>query len=98
MVFNWFRWNKTTATAKAAQNEDILPPQIRKPQHAYRDARMSIPVAEREFYETIQARKLSSNASSVLNGKGKAKSPLTCESGEWCLSTPCYGNRFVFLG
>jgi hypothetical protein len=80
MVFNWFRGNKAASTAKPAHDEDVLPPQIRKPQHAYRDARMSIPIAEREFYETIQARKLSSLASSVLNGdKGKARSPLSGE-------------------
>jgi len=83
MVFSWFRGNKTTSSAKAAQQHDeIPPPQIRRPQHAYRDARMSIPIAEREFYETIQARKLSSLTSSALNGdKGKARSPLAYDSG-----------------
>lgn len=75
-MFNWFKRNKPPPTA---QDEDI-PPQIRKPQHAYRDARMSIPIGEREFYDIIQARKRSSLASSVSNGKWKGKGRL--DSGE----------------
>jgi hypothetical protein len=71
-MFNWFKRNKPPPTA---QDEDI-PPQIRKPQHAYRDARMSIPIGEREFYDIIQARKRSSLASSVSNGKWKGKGRL----------------------
>lgn len=82
-MFNWLRGIKTASSAQGAQNEDSPLPQIRKPQHAYRDARMSIPVAEREFYETMHARrKRSSGASSVLNGKGKGRSPLAYDSGE----------------
>jgi hypothetical protein len=78
-MFNWFRRNKPPLTA---QDEDIPPP-IRKPQHAYRDARMSIPIGEREFYDIIQARKRSSLASSVSNGKWKGKGRL--DSGEFPL-------------
>lgn len=72
-MFNWFRRNKPPSTAQA---EDDHPPQIRKPQHAYRDARMSIPIGEREFYDIIQARKRSSLASSVEGGKWKGKGRL----------------------
>lgn len=71
-MFNWFRRNKSQP---ATQEEDI-PPQIRKPQHAYRDARMSIPIGEREFYDIIEARKRSSLASSVEGGKWKGKARL----------------------
>jgi hypothetical protein len=61
MVFSWFRSSKITINnTTAQQDDDASPPEIRKPQHAYRDARRSIPIAEREFYETIQARKRSS--------------------------------------
>ena len=75
-MFNWFRRNKP----QPATQEVDIPPQIRKPQHAYRDARMSIPIGEREFYDIIQARKRSSLAPSVEGGKWKGKSRL--HSGE----------------
>ena len=76
-MFNWFRRNKPPPNAQ----DEGVPPQIRKPQHAYRDARMSIPIGEREFYDIIQARKRSSLASSVSNGKWKGKGRL--DSGEF---------------
>jgi len=68
-MFNFLKRTKPPSTAQ----DEALPPQIRKPQHAYRDARMSIPIGEREFYEIIQARKRSSLASSVSGGKVKAR-------------------------
>ena len=80
-MFNWFRRSKPPSTAQA---EDDHPPQIRKPQHAYRDARMSIPIGEREFYDIIQARKRSSLASSVEGGKWKGKDRLN--SSQYSLS------------
>lgn len=87
-MFDWLRGKKSApSSSAAAQDEAASPPAIRKPQHAYRDARMSIPIAEREFYETIQARKRASVAqslgtTSLMNGKGKARSPLAYDSGE----------------
>jgi hypothetical protein len=99
-MFNWLRRKKAASSGPSAHDEDAGPPPIRKPQHAYRDARMSIPVAEREFYETIQARKLasntSSNAASITNSKGKIRSPLRYGSGERYISIPLepvYGSR-----
>jgi hypothetical protein len=96
MVFNWFRSSKITINNNTAQqDEDDSPPEIRKPQHAYRDARRSIPIAEREFYETIQARKRSSmmglsfvsgSGAGSGSGKGKERSPLDYDSGEFLLS------------
>jgi hypothetical protein len=77
IMFNWLRRNKSPSTAQIKEDH---PPQIRKPQHAYRDARMSIPIGEREFYDIIQARKRSSLASSVEGGKWKGKARL--HSGE----------------
>jgi hypothetical protein len=93
MVFSWFRSKKAAITSTSQQDEDASPPKIRKPQHAYRDARMSIPSAERGFYETIQARKRSSmmglsfvsgseSGSGSGSGKGKERSPLDYDSGE----------------
>lgn len=79
-MFNWLKRTKPPSTAR----DEAIPPQIRKPQHAYRDARMSIPIGEREFYEIIQARKRSSLASSVEGGKWKGKGRLG--SGEYSLS------------
>ena len=76
-MLNWFRRNKQPSPA---QTEHDHPPQIRKPQHAYRDARMSISIGEREFYDIIQSCKRSSLASSVEGGKRKGKSRL--HSGE----------------
>jgi hypothetical protein len=94
MVFNLFRSNKIISHSTAQQDEDASPPEIRKPQHAERDARMSIPIAEREFYETIQARKRRSmmgldfvsgsrSGSGSGSGKGKERSPLDYDSGEF---------------
>jgi len=89
-MFTWLKRPKPPSTAQT-ENESPPPPTIRKPQHAYRDARMSIPIAEREFYETFQARqarRLASFAESVSGGgkcqwkgKGKARSPLGGNSG-----------------
>ena len=84
-MFTWLKRPKPPSTTQTESPPN--PPTIRKPQHAYRDARMSIPIAEREFYETIQARqarRLASFAESVEGGgkwKGKARSPLGCGSG-----------------
>jgi hypothetical protein len=77
IMFDWWKRNKPPPSA----HDDDIPSPIRKPQHAYRDARMSIPIGEREFYDVIQARKRSSLASSVSNGKWKGKGRL--DSGEF---------------
>lgn len=87
-MFSWFRSKKSSPNSTAASTQEAdaaSPPTIRKPQHAYRDARMSIPIAEREFYETIQARKRASlGTTSVLNGqgRGKGRSKVGGDSGE----------------
>ncbi|GAB7328380.1 hypothetical protein MBLNU13_g00362t2 [Cladosporium sp. NU13] len=101
-MFNWFRRNKQPP---AAQSEDDRPPLIRKPQHAYRDARMSIPIGEREFYDIIQARKRSSLASSVEGGKWKGKGrlqsgvPSTNASSDWAShNSSSYGSNTSLTG
>lgn len=81
-MFSWLKWKRSASSDTATHNEDDVPPQVRKPKHAFRDARMSVPVAEREYYETIQARKRSAH-NSFMNGKGKARSPLAYNSGEY---------------
>ena len=87
-MFNWLKRKKPTTEEHELENTQ--PPKIRKPTHAARDARMSIPVGEREYYDILEARKRAGNNSpsigtSVMKGKGKEKatSPLAySNSGE----------------
>jgi hypothetical protein len=89
-MFNWLKRKKPDSDELELQ--DASPPKIRKPTHAARDARMSIPVGEREYYDILEARKRAnicppSIGTSVMKGKGKGKvrSPLAyADSGE-CL-------------
>jgi hypothetical protein len=88
-MFNWLKRKKSTTEEHELENTQ--PPKIRKPTHAARDARMSIPVGEREYYDILEARKRAGNNSpsigtSVMKGKGKEKatSPLAYSgSGEF---------------
>lgn len=88
-MFNWLRRKKSDSGDLELQNTS--PPKIRQPTHAARDARMSIPVGEREYYEILEARKRagggpSSIGTSVMKGKGKGKasSPLAYNDGGEC--------------
>lgn len=86
-MFNWLKKKKPDSEEHELEQ---TAPKIRKPTHAARDARMSIPVGEREYYDILEARKLTANgpqsiSTSVLKGKGKGKatSPLAyVDSGE----------------
>ena len=89
-MFNWLIRKKSDSDELELQNTS--PPKIRQPTHAARDARMSIPVGEREYYDILEARKRAGNGppsigTSIMKGKGKvkARSPLAyTDSGE-CL-------------
>ena len=76
-MFNWLKRKRSTTEEHELQNTQ--PPKIRKPTHAARDARMSIPVGEREYYDILEARKRAAgNASpsigtSAIKGSGKGK-------------------------
>lgn len=86
-MFNWLKKKKPDSEEHELEQ---TAPKIRKPTHAARDARMSIPVGEREYYDILEARKRTANGpqsigTSVLKGKGKGKatSPLAyVDSGE----------------
>jgi hypothetical protein len=88
-MFNWLKRKKTGSEEHELENAS--PPKIRKPTHAARDARMSIPVGEREYYDILEARKRSGNGppsigTSFMKGKGKdkARSPSAyVDSGEF---------------
>ena len=79
-MFNWLKKKKPDSEEHELEQ---TAPKIRKPTHAARDARMSIPVGEREYYDILEARKRAGNATpsigtSAMKGKGKEKatSPL----------------------
>jgi hypothetical protein len=94
-MFNWLKRKKSATEEHELENTQ--PPKIRKPTHAARDARMSIPVGEREYYDILEARKrAASNASpsigtsAMKGGKGKEKagSPLAYNDSCECLLSP----------
>ena len=75
-MFNWLKRKKSDSDELELQNTS--PPKIRQPTHAARDARMSIPVGEREYYDILEARKRAGNGppsigTSIMKGKGKGK-------------------------
>jgi hypothetical protein len=88
-MFNWLKRKKSDSDELELQNTS--PPKIRQPTHAARDARMSIPVGEREYYDILEARKRAGNGPPSIGtsmmkgkGKGKARSPLAyTDSGEY---------------
>jgi hypothetical protein len=89
-MFNWLKRKKPDSDELELQ--DTSPHKIRKPTHAARDARMSIPVGEREYYDILEARKRAnigppSIGTSVMKGKGKgkARSPLAYPDSGECL-------------
>ena len=87
-MFSWLKRKKSDTNEHELEETQV--PKIRKPTHAARDARMSIPVGKREYYEILEARKRvnvgqPSVGTSAMKGmgKGKARSPLAyVDSGE----------------
>jgi hypothetical protein len=94
-MFNWLKIKKSATEEHELENTQ--PPKIRKPTHAARDARMSIPVGEREYYDILEARKRAAGnaspsigTSAMKGGKGteKAGSPLAYNDSCECLLSP----------
>lgn len=83
-MLNWLNWLRRKKPASdELELQEALTPKIRKPTHAARDARMSIPAGEREYLDILEARKRAnvgpqSIGTSVMRdkGKGRATSPL----------------------
>lgn len=95
-MFRWLKSKNVTTTqtnSPANELEDLPAPTIRKPQHAARDARMSVPVAEREYQAILDARKRDrgnlSLGTSTMKGKGKGKAPMAYDSGASLPRTAC---------
>lgn len=88
-MLDWLRRKKPASNEHELQ--ETLAPKIRKPTHAARDARMSIPAGEREYLDILEARKRANVAppsigTSVMRDKGKGRAtypPAYVDSGEF---------------
>lgn len=78
-VLAWLKrtFNPNPSASHAPQPvEEFIPPTVRKPQHAARDARMSVPVSERKAHREMVARLERQRASYAAQPKSIGTSVL----------------------
>lgn len=86
-VFAWLKrtFNSSPPASDAPQPvEEFIPPTVRKPQHAARDARMSVPLSERKAHREMVARLERQRASYATQPKSIGTSVLKSQAKpEW---------------